>query len=330
MVFKSIRATRGPWVLVVVALLSAYCFGNKLPNPDLSKKSNSDTSTSVSDDAVSTKTPLTANRVTTIKLDSIAGELPSYVKAQSRPYLVVGPLDVPQDKTVTIEKGTVFVFRNFTGLHVEGKLIAMGTKQDPIVFTSENDQSVNSSTTLLPNPFDWDGVYIHANAIGTILSNCSVSYSVFGIVSETKFIKLDPVTLLYNGKTNLVIEGKEFAVSSAPYSYVLSVKDVRATGVPITLFTDPLVKKRNTLRYCGLGAFVVGSAVGGYYGSQWYKNQRDLSAMSSDDPQVLRNYPNQNVWDQTRSKRNTSMAKTWAGAIVGVLGIIGVWWSFTF
>jgi len=271
-----------------------------------------------------------SNKGAPVRFDTLAGMLPSIVRCKPNPYIVVSTIEVPADKTVTIEKGTKFIFKNFTGLHVVGKLIAIGTHENPIMFTSENDQTVNSGSALLPNPFDWDGIYIHNSGFGTSLAFCSISYSVYGIVSDTRFIRLDPVTLQNNGKGNLTVEGKEKDVPAAPYRYVLSVNDATINGVPITFLSDPLAPKRNTFRYSGLVTFLAGSACVAYYGVQWHENQEALTKISTDDPRVLKNYPDSVVWNQARDKRNTSIVETAAGVIIAILGGVGFWWSFTY
>ena len=41
--------------------------------------------------------------------DTIAGPLPAVVKAKKNPYLVVSDIEVPAGKTVSVEKGTIFL-----------------------------------------------------------------------------------------------------------------------------------------------------------------------------------------------------------------------------
>lgn len=265
----------------------------------------------------------------TVAFDTIAGPLPITVKAKKNPYLVVGDIEVPTGKTVSVEQGAVFLFKNFTGLHVQGKLVALGTKERPIVFTTENDRSVNPATPLYPNPYDWNGIYIHADGLGTSMAYCKVLYSVYGIVSETKFIRLDPVMLRNNGKSNLVIEAKEQTVTDKPFSYVLSTKDAMIDGVPVKILKDPVAPRRNTVRYVSLAGMVAGAAGGAYYGIQWKKNQDDLRLLSTNDPEKLREHSGTD-WTRTRDVRNKDIWYTSAGALVTVLGTVGFSWTFTF
>jgi len=196
--------------------------------------------------------------------DTLAGPLPDTVKSSKKGFIVVGDIEVPVNKSVTIAAGTVFLFKNFTGLHVQGKLIAHGTKDRPIVFTSENDRAFNASTALYPNPFDWNGIYIHPDALGATLSFCKIFFSVYGIISETKFIRLEEITFKQNGKSNLTIEGKEAAPTDQTYSNVPQTEAPRAAPVAAAPFKDPLIAKREILRYGGVSLASVSTAVTAY------------------------------------------------------------------
>jgi hypothetical protein len=261
--------------------------------------------------------------------ETITGPLPDTIKAQSGPFLVTGDIEVPIGRTVTLEPGTVFLFKNLTGLHVQGRLIAVGTKEHPIVFSSENDRTVNAMTSLYPNPYDWNGIYIHADATGTVMNYCNVLYSVYGIVSETKFIRIDPVLFRMNGKSNLVIDGKDQQVGEMPFRYVLSVNDVRAEGVPVKLLADPHEIRRNIIRYAGFSVLLAGAAGGIYSGIQWKKYQDDLSRISTDDPSVIHSV-NESDWIAFRDKRDNNRMYTAIASIAAVIGGTGFIWSFTF
>lgn len=258
----------------------------------------------------------------TAAFDTVAGPLPDTVKAGNRPYLVVGDIDVSVGKTVTVEAGCVFLFKNFTGLHVQGKLVAQGTKERPVIFTSENDRARNPATSLYPNPYDWNGIYLHADATGTVMSYCTVMYSVYGIVSETKFVRLDRVTFLQNGKSNLVVEGKAQAVTNAPYIYIVSTADVK-------ILSDPHAVRRTVVRYAGFTVLLGAVAGSIYYGVQWGNAQADLSALSTDDQGVLRGR-SESGWYSLRDKRDENQAYTLAAAFIAVVGLAGFCWTFTF
>ena len=201
----------------------------------------------------------------TPSFDTLAGPLPDTVKSSKKGFIVVGDIEVPVNKSVTIAAGTVFLFKNFTGLHVQGKLIAHGTKDRPIIFTSENDRAFNASSALYPNPFDWNGIYIHPDAVGATLSFCKILFSVYGIISETKFVRLDEITFKQNGKSNLTIEGKEAALTDQTYSNVPKTEEPRA--IPVAApprLKDPLIAQREMLRYGGVSLASVSTALTAY------------------------------------------------------------------
>jgi hypothetical protein len=264
----------------------------------------------------------------TTRFDTLAGRMPDTLRAGKRPYLVVANLTVPADETTVIERGVVLLFKNFTGIHVEGTLIAKGTRPNPIIFSSENDIAYHPGN-LLPNPFDWDGIFIYPGAIGTILSNCTVSYSAYGIRSDTKFIRLNSISFANNGKSNLTIEGNEYQVSGEPYTYVLSARDARVDGVPAKIL-DPMATKRLNFAVTGITVAIAGMANGVYWGLRWQESRRELERLSSKDPMFLKQNPDGTAWVQARDERNSLRARTVASGIVAVIGWIGFGWAFTF
>ncbi len=265
-----------------------------------------------------------------VKFDTIAGPLPSLVKAQSKPYLVISNVEVGPDKIVTVEPGVVFLFRNFTGLHVRGKLIALGTKDKPIVFTSENDRAFNPGSKREANPYDWDGVYLNADAIGSQFSFCKLKYSVYALNSETKFIRIQPMLLQDNGKEFVTIENIEHTASEGPFSYVLERKDVLADGVPIDLFKDPLAVKRNTIRYVSVALFAASAAASGYFGYEAYSANQNLISRSDTTFANLNNPNGTKDWQSIRDQKWRNITYLSASTVLSLLASTGFYWTFTF
>ena len=213
---------------------------------------------------------------------TLVGDLPRIISAEKGPYLVTSDVFVPAGKTVSVEAGTVFLFRNFTGLHVQGTLVAKGTAARPVVFSSENDKRFNPGATLLPNPYDWNGIFIHDDAIGTDLQHVEVAYSVYGINSLSKFIRILEGVFKENGRASLTIEGQAQNVGAEPFSYSLSVKNASVDGVPVKILKDPDAPKRNAVRYTGLSLLVIGVVVGAVYTEQWDASKRRMSEVTGD------------------------------------------------
>jgi hypothetical protein len=257
--------------------------------------------------------------------DTLSGDLPSIISSQKGPYLVISDIYVPAGKSVTIESGCVFLFKNFVGLHILGMLNAKGTKEKPIVFTSENDKRFNNKTTLVPNPYDWNGIFIHNDAIGTDLQNVEICYSVYGINSLTKYFKVTNGIFRDNGRANLTIEGKTCEITKMPFSYSVSVKDAKIDGVPIKILSDPQAQKRNTLRYCGLIAMSSGIITGAIFTSQWNVSKKQMSEISND----LFTYQSSD-YISARNKRNINAIFMTTGYFLGFIGAFGFTYSFTF
>ncbi len=259
----------------------------------------------------------------------LAGDLPAIVFAQDGPFLVVDDIYVPQGKTVSIEAGAVFLFKNFTGMQVLGKLVARGEQDKPIIFTSVNDREYNPDSQLDPAPFDWNGVYLHEDAIGSEFRYCAVMYSVEGITAQTKFFRLSPVIFLKNGRASLTIEEKRMEAPDGPYEYAVSRDDPSLKELPMNILSDPRALKRNIIRYTGFTIAMAGAVVSIFYSMELSGSSRKLDNLSSTAPQNLA-YHDSHDWERARSRHNATIAGTLIGVTLFAAGGAGFSWSFTF
>jgi hypothetical protein len=277
-------------------------------------------------------TPDTAGVVAadTTVFDTIAGDLPSVLTPKKRPYLVTGDIYVPQGKTVVIDPGTVLCFKNFTSLHIQGTLIAKGIKSNPVVFTSEHDKDYNKRSPVDAAPYDWNGIYIHEDAIGTQLSYCAVLYSVDGINSLTRFFKLAPCVFLHNGRANLTVQGAQYQVTEEPYEYSLTPKEAAvAAAPPVKQLKDPFASTRTTLRYGGAGFAAIGFFAAVVTATQLSASQRDFTAISSTSKDNLAT-GTAAKWEAARNRRNNDQANFITSCAVTVIGAVGIFWSLKF
>jgi hypothetical protein len=268
-----------------------------------------------------------------VYLPTLGGNLPKVLKARVEPYFVTADIYVPSGKTMIIEPGCVLLFNNFTGLHVEGKLVAEGTKDRPIVFSSAFDKEYNAHTAMHANPYDWDGIYIHEGGIGTSLSNCKINYSVYGISSLTKYIMVANAVFHDNGRSDLTIEGIKQAVTAKPYSFALTIADAKKDGVPVKILMDPMGKKRTILRYCGIGLCAAGCVTGIWSGVQAGKDEKTLNSLK--DTQIAHIDDNlyqnsSSVYNKALQARNRDEWIAVTGFALALLGAAGVGFSFTF
>lgn len=269
--------------------------------------------------------------------EQLAGDLPRYISANKSPYHVVADIYVPSGKVVEIEPGTVLLFKNFTGLHIQGVLNAKGTLMRDIVFTSVNDEDYNQNAALNPTPYDWNGIYIHKDGIGTDLERVKVRYSVKGILSETKFIRLSDVLFHENGRANFTVENEaKPIVPDMPYSYNLPLKDAVVDGVPVKILMDPHSKARNITRYAGLICFIGSAGVAGYYTNEAVKDIEDFESKSikltsnSSPEDLLYLAGDSTAWVQARDAKDKSIQRMIIGYAGSLIGLIAFTISFTF
>lgn len=265
-----------------------------------------------------------------LEFDTISGPLPKTVFAGEKPYFVASDIEVPFGKTVTIEPGAIFLFQNFTGFQVQGQLIAEGTKEKPIVFTSEFDGRFNPDTSLIANPFDWNGIYIHKDAFGTRFKYCKINYSVYGIASETRLIRIDPCLFFANGKAHLTVaDSMHLVEDEKPYTYVLTTRDAKREGVSVKLIDDPKSRRRNIIRYTS-AVFLAGGVVAAIYGYKRYDESRaNFDELSSDEILNLNTHTKKD-WEDARRDRNLDLTLTSVGFGASLLGAVGLVWTFTF
>ncbi len=83
------------------------------------------------------------------------------------PYYIAGSLLVGDGSTLTILPGTQFLFLGNYELRVDGALIADGTPEEHIVFTSAQAS---------PEPGNWRYLYFYQADAGTVLDYCDLSY----------------------------------------------------------------------------------------------------------------------------------------------------------
>ncbi|MCL4266213.1 MAG: DUF11 domain-containing protein [Anaerolineae bacterium] len=98
--------------------------------------------------------------------------------------LLTGDVTVAANATLTITPGvTVFfaansddrasgLWSNKTEIHIHGRLVAAGTGESPVYFTS------NATT---PVPEDWGGIIIRRNSTESYIRSCVIQYARFGV-----------------------------------------------------------------------------------------------------------------------------------------------------
>ncbi len=272
---------------------------------------------------------LAASTLNVSEYTEIAGDLPGVVFAGKYPYVVTDDLFIPPGKSVNIEAGAVFLFKNFTGIQVLGKLVVKGEPGKPVVFTSVNDKAYNLHESPPAAPYDWNGINIHEDGIGTRISHAIIGYSVDGISSMTPFVKIDTCKFFQNGRASFSVEGEKREVGAEPYSYSVDLRKDAYKPKPLAIMRDPLAPKRNILRYSGVAVAAGGCALSVAGLMRLSESSQTLEHLSRiDDANLRENSSDQ--WVEARDEENSDIATTIAGLALLLVGGTGITLSFTF
>ena len=71
------------------------------------------------------------------------------------PYLITNTIEIPPDSTLTIEPGVTVEFQGHYALQVKGRLLAIGTESDTILFTINDTTGFSDRETTLGG---WNGI----------------------------------------------------------------------------------------------------------------------------------------------------------------------------
>jgi hypothetical protein len=259
----------------------------------------------------------------------IAGDLPGIVFTGKAPYVVTGDIFVPRGKTVAIEAGAVFLFKNFTTLQVLGKLRVNGKSDKPVVFTSVHDTIYNSESDLPPAPFDWNGIYLHEEASGSALKHCVITYSVEGVTAQTKFFTLDSVIFRDNGRASLTIEGEIYEIEEGPYEYTVASKSPQLIELSTGFLSDRISRRRAALRYASVAFAAGGAVLSVLYAQRYNASSRQFDDLSSVHWRNLNAHSSAD-WESAREQQKMDFVWTMTGALCIAAGAAGFSWSFTF
>ena len=164
----------------------------------------------------------------------LTGELSgTFPKAE---YNITGNIHILPGKTLQFAPGSRLLFENYTGIIVRGTLLAQGTHEAPIFFTSFKDVVQKKKTKVVPAPFDWNGITVAEGMATVQLGHAYVRYSTFGIdiKSDSSHVVLDSVLFSNNGYRNLArndrfIETADSALAS--YTWQLHATPSSTTAV---------------------------------------------------------------------------------------------------
>ena len=301
---------------------------------------------------------------------SLSGTSTGHLDRYGSPYIVSDTLSVPAGSELVIDAGSVILFKNFAGIVVHGKLTVNGTQARPVIFTSENDSSVNHASTTDAAPFDWDGITLAAESGPSQIRNCSIRYSLYGINCVNENYRIDSLSFHQNGKSDVVLAGVGKVISQSPWSQsgitasppppittsppaVVAVHDTipkpaaafdtgTAAADSLRKATEKAAKElkidvaKPSQNHRSKIAFrVISGAVTlgglGFTALEYSKySKADKHFWDVNDTSNKANHYTADDWKQAKNDRNQSMAKLITGGVISLVGALGFTFSFVF
>ena len=201
------------------------------------------------------------------------------------PYIVTGNILVSQGVTLTIEPGVEIRFDGYYYLRVDGTLIADGTPEDLIVFTSNKTNpapgdwnTIRFANTSTPAVYDENGNYIG----GSIMRYCRIEYAYAGTYIESSPL-ISHSIFTQNGTLSWKesYPGGAIVISGSPIIADNVMTDNQGEGGAIRAFSGQPVIERNVIEgnqgslagaivFTAAGGRISGNRIlrnsGGYYG----------------------------------------------------------------
>ncbi len=162
------------------------------------------------------------------------GEISGRLTREGSPYVVIAPLTVPEGEHLTIEPGVELRFRHYDDipadarLQVFGRLTAVGTPEDMIVFTAESERRGVERHAAV----DWHGLVLSGdNQDSTVVSYCRFEQARRGIeCNSARNIRISYNTFRSNyigaliyGESSAIVSNNTFSAFDSSFSTALRV-----------------------------------------------------------------------------------------------------------
>ena len=238
------------------------------------------------------------------------------------PFIVEKDITVPKGKSLTIKEGCALLFKQFSGLTIQGTCTVNGTQEHPVVFTSINDAMYNKTTAQEAGAFDWNGITVAKKSGPAVFNYIDVRYSVYGIKSQNPGIVIRQGTFNHNGQFHFTINEKIQTIQdNQPYSYNDSPK--AATAEPAKAAPS---QKLKIIRYSLLGVGAAGAVAGiimSVNASSAYSDWKDIEHQTDPVPPL-------GEYEKRRDKYNSAFTGALILDILGGLGLAGFGVTFVF
>ena len=156
----------------------------------------------------------------------------TWITANS-PYNVIGDLEVPNGQTLTIEPGVSVEFMDYYSFTIYGKLVAIGTENDSILFTSGQ---------MTPNPDDWEYIkFEDSSDDNSIISYAKIEYANYGIWCDSSSPSISNNTISNNYYYGILCK-----YSSSPSISNNTISNNNYYGISCSYYSSPSISN-NTI-----------------------------------------------------------------------------------
>lgn len=237
-------------------------------------------------------------------------------------YIIVSKsIFISSGDTLIVPQGREVLFTNLSGIIVYsgGAISAIGTKDQPIYFTSLLDTSGAASA------YDWNGIEIKKGAIARF-SYCFIAFSASGITAEDSTgIQLESCIFSVNGQWNFSLSGITTQIPDLqPYSYFPKPQQQQIASTPV--IKKPHIRPREfVLGGVGAALVIVGAAMvfkANDYHTEYTSYVPGTAAFDAVEPSERQRH-----FEELRDKYNASSAI--GGICLGLAAIDGVFLAIT-
>lgn len=197
-----------------------------------------------------------------------------YTLKADLPYTLVFSARVAAGVTLTLEPGIIFKQINESLLSIDGTLLAQGTIENPIVFTSIKDDGFagdtnNDGNASTPQAGDWPWIILGPTSQNSILNNLTVRHGGY---------------FWREGRTDgeLIIENTDAVITNSLFEYGI------ATGSGIHLLNSNSTLNNTIVQHQNIGWWIDGGAPVSD-GSSFLNNNIGIRASAGATP-IITNY----------------------------------------
>ncbi|MDP3769327.1 MAG: right-handed parallel beta-helix repeat-containing protein, partial [bacterium] len=184
---------------------------------------------------------------------------PKTLTKANSPYVSISQSGI--NATLTIEPGVVIKFKGASaGLYGHGQILAQGTEQDPVVFTSFEDDSYGgdsnqNGTSTLPKAGDWGSITLPTN--GSVIDHAIIRYG----GGDSNATQVNVVNASVDITNSIIEESPYFGISLDNARGTVTSNTIRKNGVQngrgMSIVGGNLMIRANTFTQNYVGLFLV-------------------------------------------------------------------------